>query len=137
MPGDWRQSEQRTPSGSADDPSTTRAVFVDPDDGRRIIAVLTEVRAGSTRESVAGSLRNRIEQRGDDVVTEFSAATRFGGRDVIGYRESPASGGAIRWYVVVDDGLQVSIGCQAGTAAESPDDECAAAVRSVRVSPSS
>ena len=137
VPGDWRQSEQQTPSGSADDPSTTRAVFVDPDDGRRIIAVLTEVRAGSTRESVAGSLRNRIEQRGDDVVTEFSAATRFGGRDVIGYRESPASGGAIRWYVVVDDGLQISIGCQAGTAAESPDDECAAAVRSVRVSPSS
>ena len=94
-------------------------------------------RCAPARESVAGSLRNRIEQRGDDVVTEFSAATRFGGRDVIGYRESPASGGAIRWYVVVDDGLQVSIGCQAGTAAESPDDECAAAVRSVRGSPSS
>ncbi|MFE0751993.1 type VII secretion-associated protein [Gordonia sp. NPDC058843] len=134
VPGDWRQVEQDTPSGSAADPSTTRAVFVDPDDGRRIIAVLTEVREGSTLESVADSLRNRIEQRGDDVVTEFSAATRFAGRDVIGYRESPASGDAIRWYVVVDDGLQVSIGCQAGTAAESADAECAEAVRTVHVS---
>ncbi|WP_055474867.1 type VII secretion-associated protein [Gordonia sp. HS-NH1] len=136
VPGDWRQAEQETPTDAADDPSTTRAVFVDPDDGRRIIAVLTEVREGSTPASVADSLRNRIEQRGDDVVTEFSATTRFAGRDVIGYRESPASGGAIRWYVVVDDGLQVSIGCQAGTAAEPTDAECAEAVRSVRVSPS-
>ena len=136
VPGDWRQADQDTPSDAADDPSTTRAVFVDPDDGRRIIAVLTEVREGSTLASVAGSLRNRIEQRGDDVVTEFSATTRFAGRDVIGYREAPASGGAIRWYVVVDDGMQVSIGCQAGTAAEPADSECAEAVRSVRVSPS-
>ncbi|MEY1676342.1 type VII secretion-associated protein [Gordonia sp. ABKF26] len=136
VPGDWRQADQDTPSDAADDPSTTRAVFVDPDDGRRIIAVLTEVREGSTLASVAGSLRNRIEQRGDDVVTEFSAATRFAGRDVIGYRESPASGGAIRWYVVVDDGLQVSIGCQAGTAAEPAEAECAEAVRTIRVLPS-
>ncbi|MDJ0452667.1 type VII secretion-associated protein [Gordonia amicalis] len=134
VPGNWRESGQDTPSGdTTDDPTTTRAVFVSADDGRRIIAVLTELRDGSTRQSVATSLRNRIDQRGDDVVTEFSADTRYAGRDVISYREAPASGSAIRWYVIVDDGLQVSIGCQAGTAAESVDRECAEAVRSVRV----
>ncbi|WP_439032311.1 type VII secretion-associated protein [Gordonia terrae] len=135
VPGGWRHSGQDTPSGTVDDPDTSRAVFVDESDGRRIIVVLTEVRAGSTRESVATSLRNRIDQRGDDVVTEFSADTRFAGRDVIGYREAPASGSAIRWYVIVDDGLQVSIGCQAGSAAESVDAECEQAVRSARVGP--
>ncbi|MCR5978756.1 type VII secretion-associated protein [Gordonia jinghuaiqii] len=133
VPSDWRQTEQDTPSDTTDDPTTSRAVFVDADDGRRIIAVLTELRSGSTRESVATSLRNRIDQRGDAVVTEFSAATRYAGRDVISYREAPASGGAIRWYVVVDGGLQLSIGCQAGTAAEPVDAECAQAVRSIRV----
>lgn len=135
VPGGWRHSGQDTPSGTVDDPSTSRAVFVDESDGRRIIVVLTEVRAGSTRDSVATSLRNRIDQRGDDVVTEFSADTRFAGRDVIGYREAPASGSAIRWYVIVDDGLQVSIGCQAGGAAETVDPECEQAVRTARVAP--
>ncbi|MDS1112380.1 type VII secretion-associated protein [Gordonia westfalica] len=133
VPGDWRHTAQDTPSDTTDDPTTTRAVFVSPDDGRRIVAVLTELRDGSTRQSVGISLRNRIDQRGDDVVTEFSADTRYAGRDVISYREAPASGSAIRWYVIVDDGLQVSIGCQAGTAAESVDDECVRTVRSVRV----
>lgn len=133
VPGDWRQSGQDTPSDATDDPTTRRAVFVSEADGGRIIAVLTELRDGSTPQSVASSLRNRIGQRGDDVVTEFSADTQYAGRDVISYREAPASGSAIRWYVIVDDGLQVSIGCQAGTTAESVDDECARAVRSVRV----
>lgn len=133
VPGDWRQSEQDTPGDTTDDPTTRRAVFVSEADGRRIIAVLTELRDGSTPQSVATSLRNRIEQRGDDVVTEFSTDTRYAGRDVISYREAPASGSSIRWYVIVDDGLQVSIGCQAGSAAEQLDDECARAVRSVRV----
>ncbi|MEO9328361.1 type VII secretion-associated protein [Gordonia aurantiaca] len=133
VPGDWRRTGQDTPSDDTDDPTTSRTVFVSQADGRRIIAVLTEVRSGSTLQSVAASLRNRIEQRGDDVVTEFSASTRYAGREVISYREAPASGSAIRWYVIVDDGLQVSIGCQAGSAAESVDDECARAVRSLRV----
>ncbi|TSD96906.1 type VII secretion-associated protein [Gordonia rubripertincta] len=133
VPGDWRRSGQDTPGDTTDDPTTQRAVFVSATDGRRIIAVLTELRDGSTPQSVATSLRNRIEQRGDDVVTEFSADTRYAGRDVISYREAPASGSSIRWYVIVDNGLQVSIGCQAGSAAESLDDECARAVGSVRV----
>ncbi|MGP3706217.1 type VII secretion-associated protein [Gordonia paraffinivorans] len=133
VPGDWRAAGQDTPTDDTDDPTTSRTVFVSSDDGRRIIAVLTELRAGSTPESVAASLRNRIEQRGDDVVTEFSASTSYGGREVISYREAPASGSAIRWYVIVDDGLQVSIGCQPGIAAEPLDDECARAVGSVRV----
>lgn len=135
VPGQWRRSEQATPSGASADPGTTRTVFVDPDDGRRLILVQTRVRDDSTQASVAASLRNRLGQRGDDVVTEFSPSTRFAGRDVISYREAPASGSAIRWYVLVDHALQVSIGCQPGTGAEPVDVECEQAVRTAGVAP--
>ncbi|WP_343287251.1 type VII secretion-associated protein [Gordonia sp. SID5947] len=130
VPADWRRSElARSGGGGTDRPS--RTVFADVEDGRRILVVQSEVRADSTLASVATSLGNRIRQRGDDVVTEFSASTRFMGREVISYREAPASGSAIRWYVLVEHGLQVSVGCQAGTAGESVDTECAHAVSSV------
>ncbi|MEE3848904.1 type VII secretion-associated protein [Gordonia sp. LSe1-13] len=134
VPADWRRSELSTPDGQ-DAQQTTRTVFVDPDDGRRILVVQSEVRADSTLATVARSLGNRIRQRGDDVVTEFSPSTRFVGRDVVSYREAPVSGGAIRWYVLVQDGLQVSIGCQPGSAGESVDTECAHAVSSVQIAP--
>ncbi|MGC4962255.1 type VII secretion-associated protein [Gordonia sp. DT101] len=135
VPADWRRSElgRRPDDGGTDEPS--RSVFADRADGRRILVVQSDVRTDSTLASVATSLGNRIRQRGDDVVTEFSAITRFMGRDVISYREAPASGSAIRWYVLVEHGLQVSVGCQAGTAGESVDAECAHAVSSVRIAP--
>ncbi len=132
VPGDWRRSDLDPPADQETD-SASRTVFADPDDGRRILVVQSEVRSDSTLESVATSLGNRIAQRGDDVVSEFSPSTRFAGREVIGYRETPASGSAIRWYVIVEDGLQVSIGCQAGATGESVDTECARAVSSVQI----
>lgn len=130
VPADWRQSELGAAPGR-DGPS--RTVFADPDTGRRILLVQSDVRSDSTLASVATSLGNRIRQRGDDVVTEFSPSTRFMGRDVISYREAPASGSAIRWYVLVADGTQVSVGCQSGNAGESVDAECARAVSTVQI----
>lgn len=128
VPHDWRRSSV---TGADDAPD--RTVFVDADDGRRLLVVRSAVRSTATLESVATSLSNRIGQRGDDVVTEFSSSTRYGGREVISYREAPGSGSAVRWYVVVEDGVQVSIGCQGGDAGESVDGACQRAVRSVRV----
>ncbi|GAB89836.1 type VII secretion-associated protein [Gordonia rhizosphera] len=132
--GDWRRSDL-DPRAEQGSDTASRTVFADPDDGRRILVVQSEVRSDSTLESVATSLGNRIAQRGDEVVSEFSPSTRFAGREVIGYREAPASGSAIRWYVLVEDGLQVSIGCQAGATGESVDAECARAVSSVVIAP--
>ncbi|NMO02395.1 type VII secretion-associated protein [Gordonia sp. TBRC 11910] len=124
VPAGW----QRSASDSSGDAG--RAVFLRRDDGRRIIVVQTAVRTGSTPESVARSLANKIAQRGDDAVSEFAASMRVGGREVIGYREAPASGSPIAWYVLVERNLQVSIGCQAGAAAQSMQTECVAAVTS-------
>ena len=129
IPADWRRTEL---SGDrADDGRGLRAVFADGTDGRRLIVVVTALRDGADRESVAQSLANRIAQRGDDVVVEFAPASSYGGREVISYREAPESGPAIRWYVLVDDGLQVSVGCQDGNGAQRIDPVCARAVGSV------
>ncbi|MFT3663229.1 MAG: type VII secretion-associated protein [Gordonia sp. (in: high G+C Gram-positive bacteria)] len=115
VPAGWARTEL-----SGDRPGDgrgVRAVFADRDDGRRLIVVVTALRPGATRASVAESMAHRIGQRGDDVVVEFAAGARYAGRSVIAYREVPASGPAVRWYIVVDPGtpLQVSIGCQAGS----------------------
>ena len=136
VPAAWHRTAPPMPGDPSDrGTGQARSVFTDPGSGGRILLVQSDVRSASTLDSVANSLRNRISQRGDDVVSEFSASTRFGDREVIAYREAPASGSAIRWYVLVDDDLQVSIGCQAGSAGESVDAHCARAVSTARIVP--
>ncbi len=139
VPAAWKESALGpTPSagsvsGSAQAPN--RTVFADPQNGRRLLVVQSPVRGDATLATVATSLGNRIAQRGDDVVTEFSPSTRFAGRDVVSYRETPGSGSSIRWYVIVGDGLQVSVGCQAGDTGEGVDAECEQAVSSAQIGP--
>lgn len=131
VPADWQRTEL---SGeAADDGRGLRAVFADGGDGRRLIVVVTALRTGATKSSVARSLANRIAQRGDDVVVEFAPDTRYGGRPVISYREAPASGPAVRWYIIVDGSTQVSVGCQAGTGSAPIEGQCRVAVGSVAV----
>ncbi|MFT4127166.1 MAG: type VII secretion-associated protein [Gordonia sp. (in: high G+C Gram-positive bacteria)] len=132
VPTGWRRSDPPADSGG---PGQTRTVFASTDDGSRLLVIQSPVRADSTLASVAVSLRNRIAQRGEDVVAEFSASTRFGGRDVISYREIPVSGSAIRWYVLVEKDLQVSVGCQVGTGGDAIDGPCADAVRTAVIAP--
>jgi type VII secretion-associated protein (TIGR03931 family) len=131
VPSGWRRT--------SDSPDATGAIgftsIASPDDDRRLLLVQNSVRVDSTLDSVATSLRNRLAQRGDSTVTEFSADTTFAGRQVISYRETPGSGAPIRWYVVVASALQVSVGCQPGSRGESVDDACASAVRSVAIAP--
>lgn len=131
VPASWRRTELA--GDRVDDGRGVRAVFAAPDDGRRLVAVVTGLRDGATQASVAQSLANRLTQRGDDVVVEFAPASSYGGREVITYRELPASGPAVRWYVAVLDGVQVSVGCQEGTGTESIDAPCRAAVESLAV----
>jgi type VII secretion-associated protein (TIGR03931 family) len=128
VPAEWRESSEPDAEGVV-----SRTTFAASGDDRRIIVLQNAVRNTATLASVANSLRNRIDQRGDDVVQEFSASTRFAGREVISYREVPVSGGPIRWYLLVSAGLQVSVGCQDGSAGETIDEQCRIAVGSVRV----
>lgn len=139
VPDGWRRTALT--GDRPDEGRGLRAVFADDGDGRRLIVVVTALRPGATRETVARSLANRMAQRGDDVVVEFAAESTYGGRPVISYREVPASGPAVSWYVAVEPAgqdptaapLQVSIGCQPGTGEDPIDPPCRAAVSTVRV----
>lgn len=130
VPAGWRRSDQ--PDDRPSDGSGERVVFADVDGGGRILVVVTRLRAGSTMESVSASLSHRLAQRGDDAVLEFAPDTAFAGRRVISYRERPASGALIAWYIDVDRSVQTSIGCQSGSGGETVDAACAAVVASVR-----
>lgn len=131
IPADWKRTELA--GDQADDGRGLRAVFADGRDGRRLIVVVTALRAGATTETVAQSLANRIAQRGEESVVEFAADARYGGRQVISYREAPASGPPVHWYVVVDGATQISVGCQAGTGGAPIDPPCRDAVASAAV----
>ncbi|GAA4666624.1 type VII secretion-associated protein [Gordonia humi] len=130
VPADWRRSDLA--DDRPDDGSGVRAVFADPADGGRLIVVVTPLRPGSDRDSVSESLANRLLQRGDIGILEFAPDTVFGGRRVISYRETPASGPPIAWYVAVESGVQTSVGCQRGSGDETIHAVCSAAVGSVR-----
>ncbi|MCF8590425.1 type VII secretion-associated protein [Gordonia liuliyuniae] len=128
-PAGWERSDlsdDRPADGSGE-----RAVFTDSD-GSRIVVVVTTLRVGSTRASVAESLANRIAQRAHDAVLEFAPDTVFGGRRVISYRERPESGPPIAWYVDVERSIQTSVGCQRGSGEQAIDTVCADVVASLR-----
>ncbi|WOC11322.1 type VII secretion-associated protein [Gordonia sp. MP11Mi] len=129
-PAGWQRSDLSDDRPA--DGSGQRAVFTDSDDGSRILVVVTTLRDGSTRASVAESLANRLAQRADDAVLEFAPDTVFGGRRVISYRERPESGPPIAWYVDVERSIQTSVGCQRGSGEQSVDAECADVVASLR-----
>lgn len=130
VPGGWQRSTTPLPSSGADRVPRS-SVFAAPTDGRRIIVTTTALRAGASAATVASSLANRIAARGTDDVAEFSASMTYAGREVIGYREHAGSGGPISWYVLVEGGWQISVGCQGGDQGESVEPQCRAAVGSL------
>lgn len=110
-----------------------------PDGGRggRILLLPTELAAGSGRDAVVRGLERKIGERGSaGPFSGFTADVEFGGRHAVGYVESPADGSRVRWFVLVEDGVQVSVGCQyrdVGWEAIAAD--CEQAVRAVAVAP--
>lgn len=132
VPAGWTETrEPATGHGSAVWPRTT---FADPASDRRLTVMQFAIRAGANQQTVASSLRSRIEQRGGDDVQDFREHLRVGGRDVVGYRELSGSGRPVDWYVMAGDRLQVSVGCQAGSTADIAA-ECERTIASLVIAP--
>ncbi|MFC9515849.1 type VII secretion-associated protein [Nocardiaceae bacterium NPDC056970] len=110
-----------------------------PDDGRggRIVVLPTELSVGSGWDPVVRGLERKIGERGAaGPFSDFTPDLEFGGRRSVGYVESPADGSRVRWFVLVEDDVQVSVGCQyrdIGWEAIAAD--CEQAVRAVTVAP--
>ncbi|MEZ5153558.1 type VII secretion-associated protein [Rhodococcus zopfii] len=102
LPEQWRlrgtvgQRSELVPVGGAD---------------RRIVVVHSRLGDGVDEAGVAAVLERRAAERGG-VVRDVDADTTFGDRSVIAYTEVPEEFSTVRWFVVVDRGWQVAVGCQ-------------------------
>jgi type VII secretion-associated protein (TIGR03931 family) len=66
--------------------------------------------------------------------TDFDPHASFAGRDVTYYRESPADGSTVDWYVLFQGPVQVSVGCRHTPAvAGQVERACREVVRTVRI----
>ncbi|MBB5912801.1 type VII secretion-associated protein (TIGR03931 family) [Nocardia transvalensis] len=93
---------------------TDARVDLAPDGGARQRITLTQkpLAPGATADDVAHSLESQIQRRPPGTVTELRRDPSFGGRPGLSYEEYPPDGTTVRWQVLVDSGVQVSIGCQ-------------------------
>ncbi|WP_454194213.1 type VII secretion-associated protein [Nocardia sp. Marseille-Q1738] len=131
----------RLPSGwrVASAPENGRArIDLAPEDAarQRITVVQTPLAAGSGYEQVAAKLEAQIAQRPSGVLTDLKRDVVFGGRSGLAYSERPGDGSTVRWHVLLEYGIQVSIGCQyAGDGWGQLETQCAKFGDSVRVIP--
>ncbi|SEK87907.1 type VII secretion-associated protein, Rv3446c family, C-terminal domain-containing protein [Rhodococcus maanshanensis] len=103
VPRGWRERADR---GDA-----ARVELV-PEQGAaaRILVVAQELTPGADLEAVAHTLRRRAAMR-PETFAELERGVVHG-RPGLLYRERPDPDTEVRWSVFVEDGLQVSIGCQ-------------------------
>ena len=113
-----------------------RLLLVPPDyPDRRIVLATVDLQPAVTFDDVADDLEEQLVARGESsTIGSFTRATDFGARIGISYVESPGDSSVVQWRVFVDDGLQISIGCQSSMGSEQVlDDDCAHAVESLAV----
>ncbi|NGP06099.1 type VII secretion-associated protein [Rhodococcus sp. 14C212] len=105
LPGDWRVR----------DPAHTDAGRVElvPGGGRdrRIVLVHSRLREDLDLAGVGEVLARRVDER-SPVIRDLDPDTTFADRPVIAYVEAPDEFSLVRWFVVVESGVQVAVGCQ-------------------------
>ncbi|MFD4264401.1 type VII secretion-associated protein [Rhodococcus sp. NPDC058481] len=103
VPPGWRERSERS--------GPTRVELV-PENGTaaRIVVAAQELTPGADLDAVANTLRQRMALRPET----FGALepADVDGRSGLAYREHPDPASEVRWSVFVEDGLQVSVGCQ-------------------------
>jgi len=89
-------------------------VDISPNNGarERISLVQKDLAPGSGVEDVAATLETQIAKRPAGTVGPLQRNVIFGGRPGLSYEETPGDDTTVRWQVLVDSGLQVSVGCQ-------------------------
>ncbi|WP_378737288.1 type VII secretion-associated protein [Nocardia brasiliensis] len=123
---------------STPDPNNRSRIDLSPNDGARLRVTVTQtpVAAGAGYEQVAAKLEAQINQRPAGVMSELKRDVVYGGRSTLAYTERPGDGSTVRWHVLVEHGIQVSVGCQyAGDNWQSLSVTCEKFGSSVRVIP--
>ncbi len=89
-------------------------VDISPNDGARQRITLTQkvLNPGAGLDDVADTLAAQIERRPANQVGGLRRNAVFGDRTGLSYQESPGDGTTVHWQILVDSGVQASIGCQ-------------------------
>ncbi|MFI6997744.1 type VII secretion-associated protein [Nocardia sp. NPDC050175] len=99
---------------SAPDATGKSRVDLSPDNGARLRVTVTQtpVAPGASYEQVAAKLETQMSQRPAGVMSDLKRDVVYGGRSTLAYNERPGDGSTVRWHVLLEYGIQVSIGCQ-------------------------
>ncbi|MGW0248722.1 type VII secretion-associated protein [Nocardia goodfellowii] len=87
-------------------------VELTPFDGtkQRLVVTQRKIAPGAGYQQIAADLENQMKTKPS--LSELKRDYVFGGRSGLGYTEKPSDGSTVRWYVLVEYGIQVNIGCQ-------------------------
>jgi len=105
IPANW--PTQRVLSG----PGSARVQVTSPSDPEVALHVTQSAVAGETLTTTAERLKRAIEAEPAGVFVDFNASGVSAGRTAVTYREVRA-GHDVRWTVLLDGGVRISIGCQ-------------------------
>jgi type VII secretion-associated protein (TIGR03931 family) len=124
VPATW--STQRVISG----PGSARVQVTSPTDPEVALHITQSPVAGETLTGTAERLKRAIDTEPPGVFVDFNPSTTSAGRPAVTYREVRA-GHHVRWTVLLDGPVRISIGCQSRAGDEGPvRDACERAVRS-------
>lgn len=124
VPASW--STQRVISG----PGSARVQVTSPTDPEVALHITQSPVAGDTLSGAAERLKRAIDTEPPGVFIDFNPSTTSAGRPAVTYREVRA-GHHVRWTVLLDGPVRISIGCQSRAGDEGPvRDACERAVRS-------
>jgi type VII secretion-associated protein (TIGR03931 family) len=111
VPATW--SAQRVVTG----PGSARVQVTSPSDAEVALHVTQSPVVGETLSGAAERLKRAIDAEPAGVFVDFNPAGVSGGRPVVTYREvRPAH--QVRWTVLLDGPVRISVGCQSRPGAE-------------------
>ncbi len=129
VPANW--PTQRVTGG----PGSARVQVTSPSDPEVALHVTQSPVVGETLSGTAERLRRAIDAEPSGVFVDFNPNGSSAGRPAVTYREM-RTGHQVRWTVLLDGVVRISVGCQSRPGAEDAvRDVCEQAVRSAHVVP--
>ena len=126
VPAQW--TARRVVAG----PGSARVQITSPEDAETALHVTQSPVVDKTLNDTAETLRTALDEAPAGVFIDFNPNGRSSGRPAVTYREV-RTGHDIRWSVLLDGAVRISIGCQSRAGDEAAvRDACDLAVRSAR-----
>ncbi|WP_378547422.1 type VII secretion-associated protein [Nocardia rhizosphaerae] len=128
IPAEWQLNAGSTPDRAALVPQTATPA--------RITVTYNTVAEQAGYDEVLRDITARVSKAEPGRFGTPEPDVVFAGRRGIGYQESPGDGSVVRWYVLLDHGIQTNVGCQYGSGGwGTVSTACEEVMRTVTISP--